>query len=285
MALKPLGDTGILVSALGLGCSRLASVSTGVTRQHATALLEAAYGGGIRFFDTADIYGQGDSERRIAHIANRDGAIVCTKAGLELSVNPGLIRFVKPVVAPLLRRLRGAQKATVSLRRQSEGSNFDPSRLRPRLEASVKRLKRARADVFLLHGPSLDELADGSLYAMLDAARADGLARACGISCRGLDDATAIIAEGRAQVIQVPLSVDTLPRADAMLTAAHDAGIGVIAREVFAGKMIDKHGLEGALSPLLEDPRISTALTGTTSLDHLAANMAVFQNHTAPEPA
>ena len=267
--------------ALGLGCSRIASLSTRPDAAAIARLLHQAHEGGIRFFDTADIYGQGDSERRLKAIARRPGVEICTKAGLALSRLQPLVRLAKPVLRPALLRLKPAGRGAAALRQKAERADPDPATLQARLEGSLRRLGRERVEVFLLHSPPLGALADGRLYDRLDAIRKAGLAAACGVSCRTLDDAAQVIATGRVQAVELPLDAEWLAEAGPVLDAARATGVRVIAREVLTPARAGRLSLEAALNPLLQDSRLSIALTGTTAARHLAENLALW--HRAQE--
>ncbi len=65
MKTKKFGCTGIRVSEIGLGTWQLGSDWKKVDEQTAQEILEIAYEKNVTFFDTADVYGQGLSERRI----------------------------------------------------------------------------------------------------------------------------------------------------------------------------------------------------------------------------
>lgn len=271
------------IARLGLGCSRIASLSTKPNAAQIAALLETAYDGGIRFFDTADVYGQGDSERRLSPIAARPGVMICTKAGLTLGVSQRLVRLVKPVLRPVLQHLRKGAKAAADLRQSSQRTDFDPDRLERCLQGSLRRLGRRKVEVFLLHNPSLADLGDGRLYDFLAGVRDRGLADRVGVSCDTLDDAGRIVATGRVDAVEVPLSAAALPQASGFLDTAHAAGVFVIAREVFADGVPDTGGVAAVLAPLLTDRRIAVVLTGTTSRDHLVANMEAARKILASE--
>lgn len=269
-ALSPLelGKTGLLVSPLGLGCSHIASLSTRRSAAEIASLLDRAWDGGVRVFDTADIYGQGDSERRLASVARRPGAVICTKAGLALKASQALVRLVKPVLRPLLARDSRVRRAAARARQESEVHDLDPARLRARLEKSLRRLRRDDVEIFLLHSPPRCALEDGMLFDLLDDIRRSGIAQNTGVSCQSLADAEWILSKERVQVIEIPLNVATLKTAAPVLDAARAQGVGVIAREVLAGRSPDE-----ALAPLIADPRVHVALTGTTNPDHLDANI------------
>ncbi len=264
-----LGCTGLTVSGLGLGCSHIASLSTRPGAAEIARLLDAAWESGLRLFDTADLYGQGDSERRLARIAARPGAVICTKAGLALKTGQTATRLLKPVLRPVLRLTRSTQPAA-SLRAVSEIHDLDPRRLIARLEGSLRRLRQDRVAVFLLHSPPRALLADGALFDTLDRIRDRGLAGAVGVSCQTPEDGAWVLAQRRVQVLQIPLQAGGLAGAGPLLDAAAAQGTGVIAREVLGGT-----DPASALPPLLADARVHVTLCGTTDLRHLGANIAI----------
>ncbi|WP_456388784.1 aldo/keto reductase [Profundibacter sp.] len=274
LPLVSLGKTGLQVSPLGLGCSKIASLSTRATPAQIDRLLNMAWDGGVRFFDTADIYGQGDSERKLAAIAARQGAVICTKAGLALTASQTAVRLIKPVMRPLLARMRGARKVAANARAASEIHDLDRQRLTKRLEQSLRRLRRDQVDIFLLHSPPRDALRDGALFDLLDQFRARGLAHAVGVSCQTLEDAHWIAQQNRVQVLQIPLRATGLAAAAPILEQAQKAGIGLIAREVMATGI----PATDALPPLLRDARIAVTLTGTTNASHLLSNLNIARS-------
>lgn len=79
-----LGKTGMQVSEIALGCMRMDKLS----KSEATAVLEASNEAGINFFDHADIYGKGESEKRFAEAFKdtsfkREDIILQSKAGIR----------------------------------------------------------------------------------------------------------------------------------------------------------------------------------------------------------
>ncbi len=270
LQLRPLGKTGLTVSSLGLGCSHIASLSTRASASEIDELLETAWDNGVRFFDTADIYGQGDSERRLAGIAARDGAVICTKAGLAVSVSQTLVRMAKPVLRPMLLRMKKAGSVAASARQAAEAHELRPHLIVARLEASLKRLKREAVDVFLLHSPPRERMENEVLFELLEDIHAHGKARCVGVSCQTLADADWVLRQGRCNVLQVPLSARELPEVRGFLERAAEAGVGIIAREVLRGAPV-----ESALPPLLRDPGVSTTLMGTINPKHLLQNIEI----------
>lgn len=88
---RPLGSRGSAVTSLGLGCAPLGNLFTAVSDDDAAATVDAAWDAGVRFFDTAPLYGNGLSERRLgAALAKRprDEFVLSTKVGRLLREPP-----------------------------------------------------------------------------------------------------------------------------------------------------------------------------------------------------
>ena len=83
---RPLGTTGVDVTEVGLGSWKLGGDWGDVTETRAREAIEAALDAGVNFLDTADVYGDGRSERLISDVlAKRDESpFVATKAGRRL---------------------------------------------------------------------------------------------------------------------------------------------------------------------------------------------------------
>ncbi|MFG2436802.1 aldo/keto reductase [Streptomyces sp. NPDC048508] len=89
MQYRTLGRTGVQVSSLALGAMNFGRIGR-TTQDEATAVVDAALEGGINLVDTADMYGDGESEEMVGKaIAGRRGDIVlATKAGLPMGDDP-----------------------------------------------------------------------------------------------------------------------------------------------------------------------------------------------------
>lgn len=111
---------------VGLGTWPLGGRAYGpVDEQVAREILSRALEGGTVFFDTADIYGDGRAERLI-------GDVIGDAAGVRIITKGGYIREA------------------------SREQDFSYDHLRSALEGSLRRLKRSRVDLFLLHSPPLE---------------------------------------------------------------------------------------------------------------------------------
>src|SRR5215468_6019009 len=90
MQTRKLGKSNLEVSALGLGCMGLSfGLGPAVEKQHGIALLRAAVGRGVTFFDTAEVYGPYKNEELVgeALAPYRGKVAIATKFGWE--PNPG----------------------------------------------------------------------------------------------------------------------------------------------------------------------------------------------------
>jgi D-threo-aldose 1-dehydrogenase len=139
-ASRPLGRRGPGVTELGLGCAPIGNLFTGVSDDDAAATVDAAWDAGIRYFDTAPLYGHGVSERRLGralHGRPRDEYVLSTKVG----------RVLRP---------SGSQRsATIFTDVGDLEPVFDFSRdgIMRSLEESLERIGTDRIDVALVHDP------------------------------------------------------------------------------------------------------------------------------------
>lgn len=113
MKYRELGNTGEELSAIGLGCMGMSHAYGNPDEDKSIATLEKSIELGINFWDTADIYGNGENEELISRVLqpNREKIFIATKFGFELeqSVGDGKINgspeYVKEAVEASLMRL------------------------------------------------------------------------------------------------------------------------------------------------------------------------------------
>ena len=111
MEMRALGRSGLMVSAIGLGCN---AFGARIDEQQTQAVVDAALEHGITFFDTADTYGIGASEELLGRALGkrRDDVVVATKFGMDMKGENGpdwgarnSRRYLRKAVEASLRRL------------------------------------------------------------------------------------------------------------------------------------------------------------------------------------
>ncbi|HEX3004132.1 MAG TPA: aldo/keto reductase [Angustibacter sp.] len=111
MTYRPLGRSGLIVSAVGVGCN---AFGARIDAEATQAVVDAAIDCGVTLFDTADIYGQGASEELLGRAlgSRRGDVVVATKFGMDMHGANGpdfgaraSRRYVRRAVEASLRRL------------------------------------------------------------------------------------------------------------------------------------------------------------------------------------
>ena len=125
MQKRKLGNSGLEVSAIGLGCMGLSyGYGPATDRQAAIDLIRTAFDKGVTFFDTAEAYGPYDNEILLgeALAPMRDQVVIATKFGFDFGPDGG-----------------------------QSGMNSKPAHIRDVTEAALKRLRTDRIDLLYQH--------------------------------------------------------------------------------------------------------------------------------------
>ena len=283
-----VGHSGFAISRLGFGCSTIASLTTRYSRAEVWATLHSALDAGINFFDTADVYGQGDSERMLGELrrSRTDEVVVATKVGLDLGWAGQAVRWCKPVVRPLLQRWSTGRWRTIAARGAVERHCCDPAQLRARIDGCLRRLQVEQLDLLLLHSPPAAWIARDELRRLLQDLLAAGLVRVCGVAVAQLADAPSWRRWPEVSCLQLPLTPQAagadpleLPAATRVLIDSLTLdGIGIIAREVFAGGRwaTPPARRRQAIAAVLETS-VASAVLGMGCRDHLRDNLRAWQ--------
>jgi D-threo-aldose 1-dehydrogenase len=210
----PLGRTALTVTRLGLGTAPLASVFWGNEEDRAVATAVRAVERGIRLFDSAPLYGLGESETRLGRALqpiDREEVVVATKAGRSLVPAPDVTEGVEAVF------------------------DFSHDSTLQSIESSMERLGLDRLDIVHIHDPEehLAESIDGT-FAALDRMRSDGVVRAVSLGTNFVETARFFLANADVDCVMVAGRLTLLDRSAAELVAeCRQAGVGYLAAGVF----------------------------------------------------
>ncbi|HZX92910.1 MAG TPA: aldo/keto reductase [Myxococcales bacterium] len=240
MELRPFGPTGLRVSEIGLGCARLGGVFQGEAAGFLD-VLSAALDAGINFFDTADMYSQGESEILLGRAlrGRRDGVVIATKAGYRLPAQRRLAGRLKPLLRPLARALGLRRENLPAAVRGEPSQDFSPEYLKRSLEGSLRRLQTDRIELFQLHSPPAEIVARGEWVQALEALKREGKILHYGVSCDAADAALAALSLPGVSSLQLRINLLD-QRMVGLLPAARARGVGVIARECLANGLLVK---------------------------------------------
>jgi len=179
-----LPGTGRITSRLGFGTTGLCGE---LTPKEALRLLETSYEAGIRHYDTAPLYGGGESERLLGEFLDQShkDATVATKFGLLPTKGRWLLSLGRATLRPLLRQLPGLKPGlTSSIKRWEPAPNYTAEALRISLRHSLSALRRDRVDLLLLHDPPDESWLSPELYRALEDLVRSGMIGAWGIGGR-----------------------------------------------------------------------------------------------------
>ena len=192
MRYRTLGQTGITVSVVAMGCWAIVGDSTWGPQDEAAsvATIQAALDAGVNFFDTAEAYGDGYSESLLgrALAGRRHEAVIATK------------------VSP---------------------SYLSRDEIRQHCERSLQQLGTDYVDLYQIHWPSRTVPLAETMEA-LDTLRQQGKVRAIGVSNFGLQDLSDLLAVGRCETNQLPYSLLSRAIEYAIQQKCIDAGIGIL---------------------------------------------------------
>ncbi|MDZ4309658.1 MAG: aldo/keto reductase [Cypionkella sp.] len=264
---------------LGLGCSRLGSVN-GASGDEAKALLSLALDEGVRFFDTSSIYAQGDSERYLGQVIGpRDDCLICSKGGKYLSLPKRLLVPFKTTLRSIVRRSASARGGVAKVRSWPLPARWEAEFLMRELEGSLRRLRREKIDIHMLHSPDAAILWRGDAVGTLESARLVGKIGLVGVSVDDPEAAGAALADPRIRVLQLPLH-DGDRRYDLLIDTAAKRGVSIVAREVLSGPwaIADTVDIRGTaarrIAEVVRRNDIAMTLVGTTKADHLREAIA-----------
>ena len=255
--MRPLGRTGLAVSAVGLGTVKLGRNSDVKYPQgfelpnddQARQLLDQAKDLGINLLDTAPAYG--NSEERLGGLlaGDRNNWVIVSKVGEEF--NKGQSRY-----------------------------DFSPEHTRLSIERSLVRLRCEHIDVVLVHSNG-EDLAILQRYGTLDALaelKQRGLIGSYGMSTKTLSGG--LQAASCCDVLMVTYNPANQAQ-EPVLQACHDHSTGVLIKKALSSGHLDPaepDPVQASMNLSLRHRATSAVVVGTLSREHLRSNVAAARN-------
>lgn len=311
MRYRQFGKTGWRVSEIGFGGARIGGLlARDGGRATSLRTLEAACDAGINFFDTADMYSQGESEILVGKAVGkkRDKVFIATKGGYCLPARKRLIQFIKPFAKPIVQALGLRRSAVPASLSGTVSQDFSPGYLREAVEASLRRLQSDYIDLYQMHSPPREELTGARLQdalGLLARLKTEGKIREYGIALDAVDDAAHCLDMEGIASLQMPFGLMDLQALDGVFDKVSERQLGIIARGCFGGgalkqslteaelrasepqweralqirrvaKKIERSPLEAALQFALSIERISVTILGMRTPEHVATNLQYY---------
>jgi aryl-alcohol dehydrogenase-like predicted oxidoreductase len=306
MERRILGRTGLEVNPLGFGCGAVGGLMTRGTSRDQERAVARALELGINYFDTAPIYGDGESERSLGRVwkALRPAAYIGTKVRLAPEERGRIAAAVPAALEASLKRLQLERVDLLQLHNVIDGGHprgLDARQVLEEVVPALDKLKQAGKTRFygitalgdtaslsrVLEARALDTAqvcynllnpsAGGPIPKGFPAQDFDGLlprARAAGVGAiiiRVLAGGALSGAETR-HALAAPLVEPIASGPDYVADVRRGRALDALVREGHAGSVV-----EAALRFPLGSPAVSTVLVGYSTLEHLeyaAASMA-----------
>jgi aryl-alcohol dehydrogenase-like predicted oxidoreductase len=208
METRKLGKTGLSVGVIGMGCWQLGADWGDVSESQAMATLNAAVDSGVTFFDTADVYGDGRSERLVGRLlAERPGAglVAATKCGRRVPQDP---------------------------------ANYSAKALRDWAERSRQNLRLDTIPLTQLHGPPDAVYEDDRVFETLDELVSEGILGGYGVSVETVAQGLRAVERPGVATVQVIFNAFRLKPLEALLPGCERASVGVIVRVPLASGLL-----------------------------------------------
>ncbi len=209
MHYRELGRTGYRISTVSFGAWAIGGSWGATEDQDSLAALHKAVDSGVNFFDTADVYGDGRSERLLAQLKReRPDAeiIIATKAG----------RRLQPHTA----------------------DGYNAANLTSFIERSLQNLETDALDLVQLHCPPTEVYYRPEVFAALDQLVEQGKIRFYGVSVERVEEALKALEYPNVQSVQIIFNCFRQRPADYFFSAAQAKQVGILARLPLSSGML-----------------------------------------------
>jgi aryl-alcohol dehydrogenase-like predicted oxidoreductase len=209
MEYRRLGTTDMDVSTVSFGAWAIGGSWGAVDDSTSLAALRAALDAGVNFIDTADVYGDGRSEKLVARVRRErrgERVFVATKCGRRLP--------------------------------QKTPHDFTRENLHSWVERSLKNLETDALDLLQLHCPHTAVYDDAESFGRLDDLVAEGKLRYYGVSVQTVDEALRAIRHPNVRSVQIIFNMFRLKPAERFFPAARERKVGILARVPLASGLL-----------------------------------------------
>ena len=209
MEYRNLGETGMRVSEISLGTWAFGDGWGTVSEDDALSALNRAVDLGVNFLDTADVYGDGRSEKVIARLLKdrpNDEILVATKAGRRLDPHT------------------------------PEGYDYD--NLSAFAERSLKNLGVEALDLLQLHCPPTEVYRQDSTFEALDRLQEAGKVRNYGVSVEQVEEARMALDYPGVATVQIIFNIFRQKPAEEFFPLAEERNVGILARVPLASGLL-----------------------------------------------
>lgn len=214
MRYRRLGRTELQVSEVGFGCWGIGGNAHGhsygpTDNTESLRTVARAFDLGCTFFDTADVYGHGLSEKLLGQALekHRQSCVIATKVGCDF--------------------YHGAFR-----------KNFDPEYIGWALDKSLQRLRTDYIDLYQLHNPPLMMLERGEHYEVLDNLKQSGKIRHYGVSVHDAYEGSMAVHTGKPDAIQIEYNLLRQDPQEELFPQAQDSDVGLIIRSPLCSGML-----------------------------------------------
>jgi D-threo-aldose 1-dehydrogenase len=200
-----VAKTNLAITRLGLGTAPIGGLFTPVSIEDAKMVVDYAMASGIKYFDTAPVYGNGLAEKRIGPLL---GPV--TAQLVALSTKVGRLLVTPP-------------STSVGLKEYEVLIDYSPDGIRQSLEASLSRLQLNSVNILYIH--DADDYADQAIaqaYPELEKMRSEGLISAIGVGMNQVEiptrfvnetDINIVLCAGRYSLLDQSAAKELLPAA------------------------------------------------------------------------
>ncbi len=208
MHYRPLGDTDMRVSEMSFGTWAIGGSWGSVSDEESLRALDAAMEAGVNFFDTADVYGDGHSERLLAKATKgkENAVMIATKFCRSSDIH--------------------------------DAKTYSEASVRAFCESSLQRLGRERIDLYQVHCPPIDVLRDGAVFDVLERLKAEGKVREYGVSVESVEEGLLCLRYPGVKALQVIYNLFRQKPAEELFPKAKSQGVGILVRLPLASGLL-----------------------------------------------